>query len=155
VALATRAPVEAEPLTASLPDHDPDPVQAVAPVLLHFNVLAAPVVTEVGFAVSDTVGAAGPRFDLAAEAPDAIAPMQTADSANTTSSLRYVTANTPERAQRLVASGREGVYDSLGEIARAGEIGRALRRASSALRRRVGSQAIKPPIAGTQIEIAW
>jgi hypothetical protein len=155
VALATRAAVEAEPLTALLPDHDPVAVHAVAPVLLHFNVLAAPVVTEVGFAVSDTVGAAGPRFPLAAQAPDAIAPMQTADSANTTASLRYVTANTPERVERSVASGPDGVYDSLGEIARAGEIGRAVRRASSALRRRVGSHAIRPPIAGTQIEIAW
>jgi hypothetical protein len=81
-----------------LPDHDPDAVHAVAPVLLHFNVLAAPVVTEVGFAVSETVGAAGPRLVLAAEAPDAAAPIHTADSATTTSNLRCATANTPERA---------------------------------------------------------
>jgi hypothetical protein len=146
--------VEAEPLTDLLPDHDPDPVHAVAPVLLHFNVLAAPVVTEEGFAVSETVGAAGPRLALAADAPGAQALKQTADSANTTSSLRYATANTPERAQRSIASGPLQVYDSLREIARAGEIARALRRAAAAARRRVGSQAIRPPVAGTQIEIA-
>ncbi len=69
MALATSAPVEDEPLTDLLPDDDPEPVHA-----------------------------AGPRFVWAADALCAKAPMQTADSANTTSSLRYATANTPKRA---------------------------------------------------------
>jgi len=98
VALATRPPVEAVPLTALLPDHGPVAVQAVAFVLLHRNVLAVPVVTVVGDADSETVGAAGPRFPRAAELLGATAPIQTADSANTTISLRCATANTPERA---------------------------------------------------------
>jgi hypothetical protein len=97
VALPTSAPVDAEPVTAFLPDHDPDAVQAVALVLLHVSVLAAPVVTEAGDADSDTVGA-GVRLDFAADAPGAKAPKPTANSANITSSLRCATANTPKRA---------------------------------------------------------
>jgi hypothetical protein len=90
VAVATSAPVDAEPLTALPPDHDPDAVQAVALVLLHFKVLAAPVVTEGGDAESDTVGA-GVRLDRAADTPGARAPKPTANSANTTSTLLCAT----------------------------------------------------------------
>ena len=51
------APVEVEPLAASVPDHAPDAVQAVALADDQLSVEALPLATVPGLAVSDTVGA--------------------------------------------------------------------------------------------------
>jgi hypothetical protein len=53
-----------EPDVALLPDHEPDAVQAVAFVLLHVNVDAAPDATLVGDAPSVTVGAGNIDTDV-------------------------------------------------------------------------------------------
>jgi hypothetical protein len=53
------APVDWLPESALLPDHAPEAVQEVALVEDQVSVEDAPLVTEVGFAVSDTVGAGG------------------------------------------------------------------------------------------------
>ncbi len=57
MALAVRAPVDCEPLTALLPDHAPEAVQEVAFVETHVNADPSPLVTELGFALKPTVGA--------------------------------------------------------------------------------------------------
>jgi hypothetical protein len=51
------APVEVEPLEASVPDHAPDAVQAVALADDQLSVEALPLATVLGLAVRDTVGA--------------------------------------------------------------------------------------------------
>ena len=51
------APVDTEPLTACVPDQAPDAVQLVALVDDQLSVLALPLVTVLGLADSDTVGA--------------------------------------------------------------------------------------------------
>jgi len=51
------APVDAEPLAASLPDHAPDAVQVVALTVDQVSVAALPLATVLGLAVRDTVGA--------------------------------------------------------------------------------------------------
>ncbi len=51
------APVAAEPLEASVPDHEPDAVQALALVDDQVSVVPFPLVTVLGLAVSETVGA--------------------------------------------------------------------------------------------------
>lgn len=53
------APVDWLPLVALAPDHAPLAVQPVVFVLLHVSVELAPLVTVVGFAENDSVGAAG------------------------------------------------------------------------------------------------
>ena len=52
-----RAPLDAEPLAASVPDHSPDAVQAVALVDDQASVVAFPLDTVLGLAVRETVGA--------------------------------------------------------------------------------------------------
>jgi hypothetical protein len=47
-----------DPLTALLPDQDPDAVHDVAFVVVHVTVELPPAVTLVGLALSDIVGAA-------------------------------------------------------------------------------------------------
>jgi len=59
VVAAASAPVDWLPLVALLPLHPPEAVQAVALVELQVRVEAAPLVTVVGFALNDTVGAGG------------------------------------------------------------------------------------------------
>ncbi len=51
------APVDCEPLVASLPDQPPEAVQAVALVVDQVRLELPPLTTVLGFAVSDTVGA--------------------------------------------------------------------------------------------------
>jgi hypothetical protein len=51
------APVDAEPLEPSVPDHAPDAVQAVALVDDQVSVVPFPLGTVLGLAVRDTVGA--------------------------------------------------------------------------------------------------
>ena len=51
------APVDAEPLAASLPDHAPDAVQVVALTVDQVSVAALPLATVLGLAVRDTAGA--------------------------------------------------------------------------------------------------
>ena len=50
-----RAPVDVDPLMASLPDQPPDAVQEVALVADHVKVELAPLATVLGFALSLTV----------------------------------------------------------------------------------------------------
>lgn len=57
VALALSAPVDWEPLTALVPDHAPEAVQAVALVADQVSVEALPLTSELGLAVRVTVGA--------------------------------------------------------------------------------------------------
>jgi hypothetical protein len=54
--LAVSAPVDWLPGVAFVPDQSPEAVQLVALVEDQISVEAAPLVTDVGFAVSDTVG---------------------------------------------------------------------------------------------------
>jgi hypothetical protein len=64
--LLDSAPVLWEPLTALVPDQDPDAVQAVALVAVHVTVELPPAATLAGFALNDIVGAAelaGEEFD--------------------------------------------------------------------------------------------
>ena len=171
--------MEAEPLTGLLPDQDPEALHAVAPVVLHRSVLAAPAVIEAGVADSEIVGPFA-----AAELPDTQVPRQAADSASTTSALRYVTS-IPQRSvvrRRFRSTAMLGPFGTESELHRrpatpddcaprrgdqpsALSVALASRRAptsgasptaarSPERRLRVGSQAINPPIAGTQIEIA-
>ena len=56
---AVRAPVDWLPEIALAPDQPPEAVQEVALVEDQVSVDAAPLATEVGFAVSDTVGTGG------------------------------------------------------------------------------------------------
>lgn len=53
------APVDCVPLADFAPVHAPDAVQLVALVVVHVSVELLPVVIDVGFAVSVTVGAGG------------------------------------------------------------------------------------------------
>ncbi len=55
--VAVRAPVDWDPLVASVPVQPPDAVQEVALVELHASVALLPDTTLVGLAVSVTVGA--------------------------------------------------------------------------------------------------
>ncbi len=57
VASALSAPVDDEPLVASLPDQAPDAVHDVAWVLDQLRVELAPLRTVLGLAITDTVGA--------------------------------------------------------------------------------------------------
>jgi hypothetical protein len=57
VALAVSAPLDCEPLTALLPDHPPEAVQAVVLVEDQVNVVAPPLATVLGAAARLTVGA--------------------------------------------------------------------------------------------------
>jgi hypothetical protein len=57
VVVSLRAPVECDPLVATLPLQPPDAVQLVALVEDHVRVEAAPLETLVGLAFSDTLGA--------------------------------------------------------------------------------------------------
>jgi hypothetical protein len=57
VAVAVSAPVDVEPERGRLPLHAPEPVHAVALVLVHVRVLDPPDATDEGEAVSETVGA--------------------------------------------------------------------------------------------------
>ena len=104
--------MEVEPLTGSLPDQDPEAVHAVAPVVLHRSVLAAPAVIEAGVADNEIVG-----LLEAAELPGTQVPRQTTDSANTTSALRYVTANPPALRCAPSLTGPSRCYDYSGEKA--------------------------------------
>jgi len=54
------APVDSLPKTALVPDHAPDAVQKVAFVEDQVRVEDPPLVTDVGFAASDTVGGVDP-----------------------------------------------------------------------------------------------
>ena len=56
VRVRVRLPVEAVPLVAFEPNHEPEAEQLVALVLLHVSVELLPLVTEVGFAERLTVG---------------------------------------------------------------------------------------------------
>ena len=51
------APLDAEPLEASAPDHAPDAVQAVALVDDQVSVVALPLATVLGLAAREMVGA--------------------------------------------------------------------------------------------------
>jgi len=55
--LALSAPVDTEPLGASVPDHAPDAVQLLELVDDQVSVLLFPLVTVLGLAVRETVGA--------------------------------------------------------------------------------------------------
>jgi hypothetical protein len=55
VVLVLRAPVDLEPLMASLPDQPPEAVQAVALFADQLKVELAPLATVLGFALSVTV----------------------------------------------------------------------------------------------------
>jgi hypothetical protein len=55
--LALRAPVDCDPLVASLPDQPPEAVQAVALVEDQLSVVLLPLVTVLGAALKVTVGA--------------------------------------------------------------------------------------------------
>jgi len=57
---AERAPVPRVPLTASVPDHAPDAVHAVAPVEVQVSVALPPLGTMLGSTLIVTVGAVGP-----------------------------------------------------------------------------------------------
>jgi hypothetical protein len=57
VALADNTPVDCEPLSALLPLHAPDAVQAVAFATVQLSVELVPLVTELGAALTETVGA--------------------------------------------------------------------------------------------------
>jgi hypothetical protein len=57
VAFALRAPVECDPLVASLPVHPPEAVQEVAFVVDQLNVELPPLTMELGLAARLTVGA--------------------------------------------------------------------------------------------------
>jgi hypothetical protein len=57
VAFSERAPVLCEPLTASVPDHAPDAVHAVALAADHVKVELAPLEMLVGLALNERVGA--------------------------------------------------------------------------------------------------
>jgi hypothetical protein len=65
VVLALRAPVLFEPLVAKIPDQPPIAVQDVAFVEFQESVEAPPLTTDVGIALSDTVGAGGMGVVLA------------------------------------------------------------------------------------------
>jgi hypothetical protein len=56
--LAVSDPLDCEPLTALVPDHAPEAVQAVAFVADQVNVEVPPLATVLGLAVKLTVGAA-------------------------------------------------------------------------------------------------
>jgi hypothetical protein len=56
VASASSVPVDADPLTALLPDHEPEAVQAVAFVVVQVNVELPPCVTLLGCALTLMVG---------------------------------------------------------------------------------------------------
>jgi hypothetical protein len=72
-AVAFRAPVDFDPLTAWAPLHAPDAVQAVALVEVQVRVDALPLLTLEGLVFNDTVGAGGAEtltvVDCAAEPP--------------------------------------------------------------------------------------
>jgi len=55
--VASRATVSCDPLVPSVPDQPPEAAQEVALVEVHDRVEALPLVSEVGLAVSWTVGA--------------------------------------------------------------------------------------------------
>jgi hypothetical protein len=55
--LADSTPVDCEPLSALLPLHAPDAVQAVAFVAVQLRVELVPLVTELGVALTETMGA--------------------------------------------------------------------------------------------------
>ena len=55
--MADRTPVDCEPLSALLPLHAPDAVQVVAFVADQVSVELVPLATELGAALSKTVGA--------------------------------------------------------------------------------------------------
>jgi hypothetical protein len=55
--LADSTPVDCEPLSALLPLHAPDAVQAVAFAAVQLSVELVPLVTELGAALTETVGA--------------------------------------------------------------------------------------------------
>jgi hypothetical protein len=57
VAFALSAPVDIEPLTGSLPDHAPEAVHEVALVEDQVSVVALPLATVLGLALSVSVGA--------------------------------------------------------------------------------------------------
>ena len=59
-----RAPVGCEPLTALAPDQDPDAVQAVACFDDQLIVEPAPLLTVLGLAARETVGAGWPTETL-------------------------------------------------------------------------------------------
>ena len=69
-----RAPVDCIPLSAVLPDHEPEAVQLVAFVVLQVSVELLPLVTEVGFAVRETVGGCGAAVTLTVTLFDALPP---------------------------------------------------------------------------------
>lgn len=54
--MAVTAPVDCEPLTALLPDQDPEAVQAVAWDVDHVSAALVPLATVLGLAVRVTVG---------------------------------------------------------------------------------------------------
>jgi hypothetical protein len=56
--LADSTPVDCVPLSALLPLHAPEPVQAVAFVAVQLSVELVPLATELGAALIETVGAA-------------------------------------------------------------------------------------------------
>jgi hypothetical protein len=56
--LADSTPVDCEPVTALLPLHAPDAVQAVALLADQLSVELVPLATELGAALIETVGAA-------------------------------------------------------------------------------------------------
>jgi len=59
VLLALSGPVDWLPESIVAPDHAPEAVQEVASVEDHVSIEGLPLVTDAGFAVSDTVGAGG------------------------------------------------------------------------------------------------
>ncbi len=68
-----RAPVVCDPLAALVPDHAPEPVQAVALVADQLSVELLPLATVLGLAVKVTVGA-GEVTDTVADC-DALPPV--------------------------------------------------------------------------------
>jgi hypothetical protein len=79
VVAALSAPVDLEPLVASVPDHSPEAVQEVALVVDQVNVELAPAETLKGLALSVTVGG-----ELAAAADSDVAVFASAISVPTT-----------------------------------------------------------------------
>jgi len=74
--LALSAPVDCDPLVASLPDHPPEALQEVALVEDQLKVALLPFVTVLGAALKVTVGAGAVTETVADWAADPPAPVQ-------------------------------------------------------------------------------
>jgi len=75
VLMLVSAPLTCEPLVATVPDHAPDAVHAVAFALLQVNVVVSPLLIVPGLALRDTVGA-GATVTVADADPEPPGPVQ-------------------------------------------------------------------------------